>query len=111
MIILSLSASSVEKKLPANDFFFIDSHDVIIGKMKAIAAIAFMCCLFLDLHEGATHWEIQNLNIPQSHIPYFMGSKNHSQGFCNNGACQVTKINIVLRSRKFCMVFLSICNA
>ena len=64
--------------------------------MKGAVAIVFMYCLFLDLQEATSRWEIQNLNIPQGHIPYFRGSKYHQQGLCKTGSCQVTNININL---------------
>lgn len=47
-----------------------------------------LCSWCLDVNVGVTHWELQTLNLPPSHIPYFMRRKSHDEEFCNDGNCQ-----------------------
>jgi len=35
------------------------------------------------------HWELQSLDVPSSHIPYFMRGKPYGQEFCKDSDCQV----------------------
>ena len=59
--------------------------------MKGTIVLLLVFSFLLDLDEGATHWELQTLDVPPSHIPYFTRNKNHEQGFCKNGAWQVNR--------------------
>ncbi|XP_078371059.1 EGF domain-specific O-linked N-acetylglucosamine transferase-like isoform X2 [Oculina patagonica] len=55
--------------------------------MKGTVTAFLVFNLLLDLDECATHWDLETLDIPPSHIPYFMRNKNQEQA-CWNGACQ-----------------------
>ena len=46
-----------------------------------------VCSFFLDAN--LSYWELKALDIPPSHIQYFLGRKSNDQGFCVTGDCQV----------------------
>ena len=58
--------------------------------MKTLVSAVIVCSWYLEGSLGLTYWELKSLDIPPSHIPYFLSKKNSSgQGFCKIGDCQV----------------------
>lgn len=57
--------------------------------MNAVVIALLLCSWCLDMNVGVTHWELQTLNLPPSHIPYFMRRKSSDEEFCKDGNCQV----------------------
>ncbi|XP_068718831.1 EGF domain-specific O-linked N-acetylglucosamine transferase-like isoform X1 [Montipora capricornis] len=54
--------------------------------MKALVTALTVCSFFLDAN--LSYWELKALDIPPSHIQYFLGRKSNDQGFCVTGDCQ-----------------------
>ena len=51
---------------------------------------AFLLCSWcLEVNVSVIQWELQTLDIPPSHIPYFTRSNKQEQEFCEEGDCQV----------------------
>lgn len=57
--------------------------------MKASVTALVMFILFMDFSKVASVWDLRNVNVPPSHIPYFLRKKAGKMGLCSNGACQV----------------------
>ncbi|XP_015749251.1 PREDICTED: EGF domain-specific O-linked N-acetylglucosamine transferase-like [Acropora digitifera] len=59
--------------------------------MKTLVSAFIVCSWYLEVSVGLTYWDLKSLDIPSSHIPYFLSNKNSSigQGFCEKGDCQV----------------------
>ena len=64
--------------------------------MKTLVSAFIVCSWYLEVSLGLTYWDLKSLDIPPSHIPYFLSNKNSSsgQGFCEKGDCQVQVITI-----------------
>lgn len=56
--------------------------------MKASVTALVMFILFMDFSKVASVWDLRNVNVPPSHIPYFLRKKAGKMGLCSNGACQ-----------------------
>ena len=57
--------------------------------MKPVVTALLLCSVCVDVNVGLSHWELQTLDVPPSHIPYFTRNKDHDHGFCKDGKCQV----------------------
>lgn len=56
--------------------------------MKASVTALVIFILFMDFSKVASVWNLRNVNVPPSHIPYFLRKKAGKMGLCSNGACQ-----------------------
>ena len=58
-------------------------------RMKASVTALVIFILFMDFSKVASVWDLRNVNVPPSHIPYFLRKKAGKMGLCSNEACQV----------------------
>lgn len=42
----------------------------------------------MDFGKVSSVWDLQNVNVPSTHVPYFRRNKAGEIGLCSNGACQ-----------------------
>lgn len=62
--------------------------------MKTLVSAFIVCSWYLEVSLGLTYWDLKSLDIPPSHIPYFLSNKNSSgQGFCEKGDCEAEDAN------------------
>lgn len=97
---------SSEITLSANDIILEDFENEIVclfeycfnvfyfscvdSVMKTLVSAFIVCSWYLEVSLGLTYWDLKSLDIPPSHIPYFLSNKNSSgQGFCEKGDCEV----------------------
>lgn len=56
--------------------------------MKTSVTTLVMFILFMDFGKVSSVWDLQNVNVPSTHVPYFRRNKAGEIGLCSNGACQ-----------------------
>ena len=56
--------------------------------MRLVVA-GLLFCTWCVCEVTCTHWELQSLDVPSNHIPYFMRGKPYGQEFCKDSDCQV----------------------
>ena len=62
-----------------------------VRPMRLVVA-GLLFCTWCVCEVTCTHWELQSLDVPSSHIPYFMRGKPYGQEFCKDSDCQVHNI-------------------
>lgn len=55
--------------------------------MRLVVA-GLLFCTWCVCEVTCTHWELQSLDVPSNHIPYFMRGKPYGQEFCKDSDCQ-----------------------
>ena len=58
-------------------------------RMKTSVTTLVMFILFMDFGKVSSVLDLQNVNVPSTHVPYFRRNKAGEIGLCSNGPCQV----------------------